>query len=162
MNTTESVQKDTQVNKADNMSVNDEISKLTEKKNILQNEIYEAEHKLQALHDELNECQQKIDIELLKQAHADDLIGKCILYNNTVYHVRYISRNTSSIMIESDWGYDVSKKHDFYMSTFLRTINIPFEDIDKIISGNDDKCKFVPVDIALAEIKQHMMDYARS
>ena len=111
------------------------------------------------LNNELNECQQKIDIELLKQAHADDLIGKCILYNNTVYHVRHISKKASSVLIESDWGYDVNKKTDFYMSTFLRTIDIPFEDIDKIISCDDDKCKFVPVDIALAEIKQHMADY---
>ena len=64
--------------KRDEQFVNDKIRKLREKRNNIQDKIYELSNQLSQLKEDNDSIQDEIDNEFLKQEHAFDLVGKYI------------------------------------------------------------------------------------
>ena len=78
--------------KGDNKFVNDRIRELREKRNNLQDKIYELSAQLNQLEEERDKCQKEIDKEFLKQERAYELVGKYIQCASEIYFVTGVER----------------------------------------------------------------------
>ena len=139
--------------KSDNQFVNDKIQELRKKRNELQNKIYELSNQLNKLKEEQNNTQKEIDEEFLKQEHAYDLIGKCILFETDVYHVKNVERQFYGIRICSDWSYNTQTKSTYCSPYKIRYCSISFNELSAILSEN----KFIPIEEAAELFKQYML-----
>ena len=89
--------------KDDEQFVNDRIRELREKRNDLQDRIYDLLKQLKRLEEERDNAQKEIDQEFLKQEHAYDLVGKYIQCDNKIYFVTGVDRLFNGIKIFSNW-----------------------------------------------------------
>ena len=143
--------------KGDDEFVNDRIRELREKRNNLQDKIYELTKQLIQLKEERNNTQEEIDNEFLKQEHACDLIGKCILRETDVYHVKCVERLFNGVRIGSDWSYNISSKHVYCSPYKIRYCSISFNELDTLLNNNNEKCKIISVENALDTLRKYML-----
>lgn len=142
--------------KSDEQFVNDKIQELRKKREDLQDKIFELSKQLDKLEEERNNTQKEIDEEFLRQEHAYDLVGKCILHETSVYHVKYVDRLFDGVRIESDWSYNI-KTNEVYCSPYrFRNCSISFNELDALLNNNDENCKIIPVENALDTFNQYM------
>ena len=142
--------------KGDEQFVNNKIQELRKTRNELQDKINELSKQLNQLEEERDYCQKEIDEEFLKQEHAYDLIGKCILYKTNVYHVKYVERLFDGIRIWSDWGYNIPSKHVYCSLKHTTCCTISFDELDVLLNNNDEKYKIIPMENALDTFKKYM------
>lgn len=138
----------------DEQFVNDKIQELRKKRNELQNKIYGVSKQLNQLEEERDNCQKEIDEEFLKQEHAYDLIGKCILFETDVYHVKNVERTFDGVRICSDWSYNTQTKSTYCSPYKIRYCSISFNELSAILSEN----KFIPIEKATESFKQYMLN----
>ena len=135
--------------KRDDQFVNDRIRKLREKRNNLQDKIYELSNQLSQLKEENDNIQDEIDNEFLKQEHAFDLVGKYIQCNNKIYFVTDIERLFEGVRILSNW-YCYPEDKLVYASSKEKPLKvISFEVLEAILSGNDENNKFISKEEAM-------------
>ena len=142
--------------KGDEQFVNDRIQELREKRNNLQDKICELTKHLKQLEKEYSNMQKEIDNEFLKQEHAYDLVGKYIQCNNKIYYVTDVERLFGGIKIFSNW-YCSPKDNLCYIQCSKKgenIKNISFENLNAILSGNDENFKFVSREKALEIMNQ--------
>lgn len=139
--------------KCDDQFVNDRILELRKKRNELQDQIFELTTQLKQLEKERNNIQEEIDNEFLKQEHACDLIGKCILCKTDVHHVKYVERLFDGVRICSDWSYNIQTKSTYCSPYKIRYCTISFNELSTILSEN----KFIPIEEATESFKQYML-----
>ena len=89
--------------KRDDQFVNDRIRNLREKRNNIQDKIYELSNQLSQLKEENDSIQNEIDNEFLKQERAFDLVGKYIQCANKIYFVTDVERLFEGVRILSNW-----------------------------------------------------------
>ena len=135
--------------KKDEQFVNDRIRKLREKRNNIQDKIYELSNQLSQLKDENDNIQDEIDNEFLKQEHAFDLVGKYIQCNNKIYFVTDVERLFEGVRILSNW-YCYPEDKLVYASCKEKPLKvISFEVLEAILSGNDENNKFISKEEAM-------------
>ena len=135
--------------KRDEQFVNDRIRKLREKRNNIQDKIYELSNQLSQLKEENDNIQDEIDNEFLKQEHAFDLVGKYIQCNNKIYFVTDVERLFEGIRILSNW-YCYPEDKLVYASSKEKPLKIiSFEVLEAILSGNDENNKFISKEEAM-------------
>ena len=139
--------------KGDDEFVNDKIKELRKKRNELQNKIYELSNQLSQLKEDKDNIQDEIDNEFLKQEHVYDLIGKCILLETNVYHVKCVERLFNGVRICSDWSYNIQSKNTYCSPYKIRYCSISFNELNTILSEN----KFIPIEEATEVFKQYML-----
>lgn len=122
----------------------------------MQDTIFKLEKELKNLCEERDNCQKEIDEEFLKQERACDLIGKCILLETDVYHVKCVERLFNGVRIGSDWSYDISSKHVYCSTHKIRYCSISFNELYALLNDNNEKCKIIPVENALDTFKKYM------
>ena len=141
--------------KGDEQFVNDRIRELREKRNNLQDKICELSSQLNQLEKECSNTQDEIDNEFLKQEHACDLVGKYIQCDNKIYFVTGVERLFDGVKIFSNW-YCNSKDKLFYTESGkgspLKIIS--FENLNAILSDNDENFKFISREKALEIMNQ--------
>ena len=141
--------------KGDDQFVNDRIRELREKRNNLQDKIYELSSQLKQLEEERNNAQEEIDNEFLKQEHACDLVGKYIQCDSEIYFVTGVERLFDGVKIFSNWYCDHKDKF-FYTKRgkgeHLKIIS--FENLNAILSGKDENFKFISREKALEIFNQ--------
>lgn len=154
MNTIEFEGKTLIVNgKGDDKFVNDKIRELREKRNNLQDTIFNLEKELENYCEERDNCQKEIDEEFLRQEHAYDLVGKCVLHKTDVYHVKNVERLFDGVNICSDWSYNILTKRTYCSPYKIRYCSISFNELSTILSEN----KFIPIEEATETFKQYML-----
>ena len=135
--------------KRDEQFVNDRIRKLREKRNNLQDKIYELSNQLSQLKEENDNIQDEIDNEFLKQEHAFDLVGKYIQCNNKIYFVTDVERLFDGVRILSNW-YCYLEDKLVYASSKEKPLKVSsFEVLEAILSGNDENNKFISKEEAI-------------
>ena len=135
--------------KRDDQFVNDRIRKLREKRNNLQDKIYELSNQLSQLKEENDNIQDEIDNEFLKQERAFDLVGKYIQCNNKIYFVTDVERLFDGVRILSNW-YCYPEDKLVYASCKEKPLKvISFEVLEAILSGNDKNNKFISKEEAM-------------
>lgn len=135
--------------KSDDQFVNDKIQKLREKRNNIQDKIYELSNQLSQLKEENDNIQDEIDNEFLKQEHAFDLVGKYIQCNNKIYFVTDVERLFEGIRILSNWYCYLEDKLVYASSKEKPLKVISFEVLEAILSGNDENNKFISKEEAI-------------
>ena len=135
--------------KRDEQFVNDKIRKLREKRNNLQDKIYELSNQLSQLKEENDNIQDEIDNEFLKQEHAFDLVGKYIQCNNKIYFVTDVERLFDGVRILSNWYCYLEDKLVYASSKEKPLKIISFEILEAILSGNDENNKFISKEEAI-------------
>lgn len=135
--------------KRDEQFVNDKIQKLREKRNNLQDKIYELSNQLSQLKDDNDIIQDEIDNEFLKQEHAFDLVGKYIQCNNKIYFVTDVERLFEGVRILSNWYCYLEDKLVYASSKEKPLKVISFEVLEAILSGNDENNKFISKEEAM-------------
>ena len=135
--------------KRDEQFVNDKIRKLREKRNNLQDKIYELSNQLSQLKEENDNIQDEIDNEFLKQEHAFDLVGKYIQCNNKIYFVTDVERLFDGVRILSNWYCYLEDKLVYASSKEKPLKVISFEVLEAILSGNDENNKFISKEEAM-------------
>lgn len=135
--------------KRDDQFVNDKIQKLREKRNNIQDKIYELSNQLSQLKEENDNIQDEIDNEFLKQEHAFDLVGKYIQCNNKIYFVTDVERLFEGIRILSNWYCYLEDKLVYASSKEKPLKVISFEVLEAILSGNDENNKFISKEEAI-------------
>ena len=135
--------------KRDEQFVNDRIRKLREKRNNLQDKIYELSNQLSQLKEENDNIQDEIDNEFLKQEHAFDLVGKYIQCNNKIYFVTDVERLFDGVRILSNWYCYLEDKLVYASSKEKPLKVISFEVLEAILSGNDENNKFISKEEAI-------------
>ena len=135
--------------KRDEQFVNDKIRKLREKRNNLQDKIYELSNQLSQLKEENDNIQDEIDNEFLKQEHAFDLVGKYIQCNNKIYFVTDVERLFDGVRILSNWYCYLEDKLVYASSKEKPLKVISFEVLEAILSGNDENNKFISKEEAI-------------
>lgn len=135
--------------KRDEQFVNDKIRKLREKRNNIQDKIYELSNQLSQLKEENDNIQDEIDNEFLKQEHAFDLVGKYIQCANKIYFVTDVERLFEGVRILSNW-YCYPEDKLVYASCKEKPIKvISFEVLEAILSRNDENNKFISKEEAM-------------
>ena len=135
--------------KRDDQFVNDKIRKLREKRNNIQDKIYELSNQLSQLKDDNDSIQDEIDNEFLKQEHAFDLVGKYIQYANKIYFVTDIERLFDGVRILSNW-YCYPEDKLVYASSKEKPLKvISFEVLEAILSRTDENNKFISKEEAM-------------
>lgn len=135
--------------KRDDQFVNDRIRNLREKRNNIQDKIYELSNQLSQLKEENDNIQDEIDNEFLKQEHAFDLVGKYIQCNNKIYFVTDVERLFEGVRILSNW-YCYLEDKLVYASCKEKPLKvISFEVLEAILSGNDENNKFISKEEAM-------------
>lgn len=147
-NTTEFEGKPFTVNgKGDDQFVNDKIRELREKRNNLQDKIFDVERQLDNFTEELNKCQKEIDEEFLRQEHAYDLVGKYILYKNNIYHVNEVERLFTGVRIKSNICVKTYISKELWINPYRKAeVSIPFNDLDILLNENTETCKILSED----------------
>ena len=135
--------------KRDEQFVNDKIRKLREKRNNIQDKIYELSNQLSQLKEENDNIQDEIDNEFLKQEHAFDLVGKYIQCNNKIYFVTDVERLFDGVRILSNWYCYLEDKLVYASSKEKPLKVISFEILEAILSGNDENNKFISKEEAI-------------
>ncbi len=155
MNTIEFEGKTFTVNKkGDDQFVNDRIRELREKRNNLQDKIYELSSQLKQLEEERNNAQEKIDNEFLKQEHACDLVGKYIQCDSEIYFVTGVERLFDGVKIFSNWYCWLEDKLVYASSKGEPLKIISFENLNAILSDKDENFKFISREKALEIFNQ--------
>ena len=135
--------------KKDEQFVNDKIRKLREKRNNIQDKIYELSNQLSQLKEDNDSIQDEIDNEFLKQEHAFDLVGKYIQCTNKIYFVTDVERLFEGVRILSNW-YCYPEDKLVYASCKEKPLKvISFEVLEAILSGNDENNKFISKEEAM-------------
>lgn len=156
MNTIEFEGKPLIVNgKSDDQFVNDRIRELREKRNNLQDKIFELSKQLNQLEKDRNNTQDEIDNEFLKQEHAYDLVGKYIQCNSKIYFVTGVERLFDGVKILSNLYCNLKDKL-FYIESGKgdALLVISFENLSAILSGKDENFKFISKEKALEIVNQ--------
>ena len=135
--------------KKDEQFVNDRIRKLREKRNNLQDKIYELSNQLSQLKEENDNIQDEIDNEFLKQERAFDLVGKYIQCNNKIYFVTDIERLFEGVRILSNWYCGPEDKLVYASSKEKPLKVISFEVLEAILSRTDENNKFISKEEAI-------------
>lgn len=135
--------------KKDDQFVNDKIRKLREKRNNLQDKIYELSNQLSQLKDDNDIIQDEIDKEFLKQEHAFDLVGKYIQCNNKIYFVTDVERLFDGVRILSNWYCYLEDKLVYASSKEKPLKIISFEVLEAILSRTDENNKFISKEEAI-------------
>ena len=135
--------------KKDDQFVNDRIRKLREKRNNLQDKIYELSNQLSQLKDDNDIIQDEIDNEFLKQEHAFDLVGKYIQCNNKIYFVTDVERLFEGVRILSNWYCYLEDKLVYASSKEKPLKVISFEVLEAILSRTDENNKFISKEEAM-------------
>ena len=135
--------------KRDEQFVNDKILKLREKRNNIQDKIYELSNQLSQLKEENDNIQDEIDNEFLKQEHAFDLVGKYIQCANKIYFVTDVERLFDGVRILSNWYCYLEDKLVYASSKEKPLKVISFEVLEAILSGNDENNKFISKEEAM-------------
>ena len=135
--------------KRDEQFVNDKIRKLREKRNNIQDKIYELSNQLSQLKEDNDNLQDEIDKEFLKQERAFDLVGKYIQCNNKIYFVTDVERLFEGVRILSNW-YCYLEDKLVYASCKEKPLKvISFEVLEAILSRNDENNKFISKEEAM-------------
>ena len=135
--------------KRDEQFVNDKIRKLREKRNNIQDKIYELSNQLSQLKEDNDNLQDEIDKEFLKQERAFDLVGKYIQCNNKIYFVTDVERLFEGVRILSNW-YCGAEDKLVYASCKEKPLKvISFEVLEAILSRNDENNKFISKEEAM-------------
>ena len=135
--------------KKDEQFVNDRIRKLREKRNNLQDKIYELSNQLSQLKEENDNLQDEIDKEFLKQERAFDLVGKYIQCANKIYFVTDVERLFEGVRILSNW-YCYPEDKLVYASCKEKPLKvISFEVLEAILSRTDENNKFISKEEAM-------------
>lgn len=140
--------------KGDEQFVNDRIRELREKRDALQNKIFELSKQLNQLEEERNNAQKEIDNEFLKQEHAYDLVGKYIKCDSEIYLVAGVERLFDGVKILSNWYCDTKHKLCYMPGTPRSIRTLSFKSLSAILSGNDKKFKFISREKALEIFNQ--------
>ena len=135
--------------KKDEQFVNDKIRKLREKRNNIQDKIYELSNQLSQLKEDNDSIQDEIDNEFLKQEHAFDLVGKYIQCTNKIYFVTDVERLFEGVRILSNWYCYLEDKLVYASSKEKPLKVISFEVLEAILSGNDENNKFISKEEAM-------------
>lgn len=135
--------------KRDEQFVNDKIRKLREKRNNIQDKIYELSNQLSQLKEENDNIQDEIDNEFLKQEHAFDLVGKYIQCNNKIYFVTDVERLFGGVKILSNWYCYLEDKLVYASSKEKPLKIISFDVLEAILSRNDENNKFISKEEAM-------------
>ena len=135
--------------KRDDQFVNDKIRKLREKRNNIQDKIYELSNQLSQLKEENDNIQDEIDNEFLKQEHAFDLVGKYIQCNNKIYFVTDVERLFDGVRILSNWYCYLEDKLVYASSKEKPLKVISFEVLEAILSRTDENNKFISKEEAM-------------
>lgn len=135
--------------KRDEQFVNDKIRKLREKRNNLQDKIYELSNQLSQLKEENDNIQDEIDKEFLKQEHAFDLVGKYIQCANKIYFVTDVERLFEGVRILSNWYCYLEDKLVYASSKEKPLKVISFEVLEAILSRTDENNKFISKEEAM-------------
>lgn len=150
MNTIEFVGKPLEFSgKRDDQFVNDRIRKLREKRNNIQDKIYELSNQLSQLKEDNDSIQDEIDNEFLKQEHAFDLVGKYIQCNNKIYFVTDVERLFDGVRILSNWYCYLEDKLVYASSKEKPLKVISFEVLEAILSRTDENNKFISKEEAI-------------
>jgi predicted RNase H-like nuclease (RuvC/YqgF family) len=141
--------------KGDEQFVNDRIRELREKRDKLQNKIFELSKQLNQLEEERNNTQEEIDEEFLRQEHAYDLVGKYIQRTDEIYFVTGVERVFNGVKILSNWYCNPKDKLFYTSSGKGKPIKIiSFENLNAILSGKDENVKFISRENALEIMNQ--------
>ena len=140
--------------KGDEQFVNDRIRELREKRNTLQDKIFELSKQLNQLEEERNNTQEEIDNEFLRQEHAYDLVGKYIKYGSEIYFVTSVERLFDGVRPLSNWYCDTKHKLCYTSAMPANMHMISFEVLAAILSGNDKNNKFISKEEALKIFNQ--------
>ena len=135
--------------KRDEQFVNDKIRKLREKRNNIQDKIYELSNQLSQLKEDNYSIQDEIDNEFLKQEHAFDLVGKYIQCNNKIYFVTDVERLFDGVRILSNWYCYLEDKLVYASSKEKPLKVISFEVLEAILSRTDENNKFISKEEAM-------------
>lgn len=135
--------------KRDEQFVNDKIRKLREKRNNIQDKIYELSNQLSQLKDDNDIIQDEIDNEFLKQEHAFDLVGKYIQCNNKIYFVTDVERLFEGVRILSNWYCYLEDKLVYASSKEKPLKIISFDVLEAILSRTDENNKFISKEEAM-------------
>lgn len=135
--------------KRDEQFVNDKIRKLREKRNNIQDKIYELSNQLSQLKEENDNIQDEIDNEFLKQEHAFDLVGKYIQCANKIYFVTDVERLFDGVRILSNWYCGPEDKLVYASSKEKPLKIISFEVLEAILSRTDENNKFISKEEAM-------------
>jgi hypothetical protein len=98
---------------------------------------------LKYLQDKKDNIQKEIDEEFLKQEHAYDLVGKYIQCNGEIYFVNNVERLFDGVKILSNWCCYSKDKLCYTSGNPTNVRNISFESLNAILSGEDEKFKFI-------------------
>jgi len=155
MNTIEFEGKIFSVNgKTDDQFINEKIINLRKMRDDYQTEINKVSGDLKNLQDKRDSIQKEIDEEFLRQEHAYDLVGKYIQCDNEIYFVTGVERLFDGIKILCNW-YCNPKDKLFYANSGDEALKIiSFENLNAILSGNDENFKFISREKALEIINQ--------
>ncbi len=141
--------------KEDEQFVNDKINALRKMRDDYQTEINNVSKNLKHLQDKRDNIQNEIDEEFLKQEHAYDLVGKYIQCGSEIYFVTGVERLFNGVKILSNWYCDAIDKLCYTSSDKCSPIRtITFESLDVLLSGKDEKFKFIPREKALEIFNQ--------
>ena len=141
--------------KSDEAFVNEKIKTLRRMRDDYQAEINNVSRNLKHLQAKKDSIQKEIDEEFLKQEHAYDLVGKYIRCDSEIYFVTGVERLFDGVKILSNWYCDAKDKLCYTRSDKNSPLRIiSFESIDVILSGKDEKFKFIPKEEALEIFNQ--------
>ena len=141
--------------KSDEAFVNEKIKTLRRMRDDYQAEINNVSRNLKHLQAKRDSIQTEIDEEFLKQEHAYDLVGKYIQCGSEIYFVTGVERLFNGVKILSNWYCDAIDKLCYTSSGKCSPIrSISFESLDVLLSGKDEKFKFIPREKALEIFNQ--------
>lgn len=141
--------------KSDEAFVNEKIKTLRRMRDDYQAEINNVSKNLKYLQDKRDSIQKEIDQEFLKQERAYDLVGKYIQCGSEIYFVTGVERLFNGVKILSNWYCDAIDKLCYTSSDKCSPIRIiTFESLDVLLSGKDEKFKFIPREKALEIFNQ--------
>ena len=141
--------------KGDEEFVNEKITNLRKMRDDYQNEIDKVSRNLKHLQAKIDSIQKEIDEEFLKQERAYDLVGKYIQCDSEIYFVTGVERLFDGVKILSNWYCDTRYKLCYASSDKNSPLRIiSFESLDVILSGKDEKFKFISKEKALEIFNQ--------
>ena len=129
--------------KSDEQFVNEKIINLRKMRDDYQNEIDKVFRNLKYLRDKRDNIQNEIDEEFLRQEHAYDLVGKYIQCDSEIYFVTGVERLFYGVKILSNWSCLPNNKLCYTSGTPTDARILTFESLNAILSGKDEKFKFI-------------------
>ena len=143
------------IGNVDEEFVNEKIINLRKMRDDYQNEIDKVSRNLKHLQAKIDSIQKEIDEEFLKQERAYDLVGKYIQCGSEIYFVTGVERLFNGVKILSNWYCDAIDKLCYTNSDKCSPIrSLSFESLDVLLSGKDEKFKFISREKALEIFNQ--------